>query len=370
MSIFKKIGKKVKHTAKQAEHTAKKTANTVADTASDAVDTIKDLPKEVEKDIMSVFDDLKKQLKSIANNAKKGITDAENTAVSAVKKEANQGINSIKSEVSQGTDSIKNVTNQGTGAIKQLSLQGANAIKTLTKELAKEEIKLEHTVEKKIQDAINSLSKAIEKKGIDIIYKGANAYAKKLRSLQRDKPEYAQAIEQLGINVEVGPLWLMWSNFITKSEQIVGILNRYRHHPPKLTRCEIIDFVKALGPDFVMVDVSLSGELVVVGTSLAKFSLQLPFIDATLIDEILDDLLKALNVKKGTSVELPPAPTGDNFDLDDNTAIFDDDGSLDLDDPDLDDDGLDLPDLDDNFDLDSDDTNDSDSDDTNDEDDN
>ncbi|MCY3623062.1 MAG: hypothetical protein OXH68_15305 [Gammaproteobacteria bacterium] len=337
-------GKSVKHATDDAGKTIHDTGKTVVDTAKQTADAAQ---AALEKDIMSVFDDLKHQLEQAANKAKSDIQHAENQAVSAIKHEGDQVAAYVQN---QGKIAEAGLEHSAKTHMADIEHKGKTVL-TATDHFATQSLKkiedrigeLEHGIEDEVIKVLKELESLTEKAGIDALYRAAHGLRKRFRQLQEKHPEYHDAIQQLGENIAVGPFFLLYSNFLDHADKIIDGLDKYRHHPPKWNRTDIRRFIFALAPDALMIDWTFSFSLVVLNTSLAQFSMQTPFIDAKLIAVVIDDVLKALGVPPGDGDDgsddddllFDDSFLTDDFGDDDGTGDDDGDG----------DDGLDLDDL-------------------------
>ena len=249
-----KTTKDVKKGVKETKKVAKKGYHETKDFVEDRVEDTEEFFKE---ELMSVIDKLTKEaedkLKKIASN---------------VGDEVKKGVNKVGDEVKEG-------------------------VKKTGKEM-------EETFTKKIpdlfEDFIQDLSKGIAKEGLKKVKTIVASSHKELEKLEKNKPALVDEINNLGGNIEIGPLTLSYANFYTRMESIIGVLDHYINEPPTLRRRDILAMVKALGPDSVDLGASVQMAALVVSSKELGFGGSLDSIGINLFTELGDIILKELGV--------------------------------------------------------------------------
>ena len=350
-----KAADSAKDAAGDAVDTARDAAGNVIDTvtggASDAADAAERATREARKGLgaafdylsdeskaklMSIFDDLKKQLQDTANAAgdaaKKEIVKAEDAAVATVKQTGRDVEAGAKKALSAELDLAK----------AELST-AADAIKA---ELEAEWKAIEPLVEAALKSIAAKVAEEVAHEGLELMYRITKWLDERLAAFRKKNPAAADAIDQVGLNLQMGPAWLMWTGISRRIHILRYALGHLRNLKPRITRAWITQVVDVIGPDMVMIDASLKLEFVVFGTSASEVSAQAPFITGDLIDELLEDALRAVGLPAGDRDDridavFPDGWADDLPALPDPDAAGDGDGGDDAPDPGADDDEYD-----------------------------
>lgn len=233
---------------------------------------------------MSVFSDIKNLFKKVGrldNEFKKAarevgklddkIEDAWEDAKKAVKEaaRAHGRINWLKGEV-------KKLINECKEEVEEAILE-----------------KLPELIEDKAKDVLDDLTKALTKEGLEITRDVVRTTKKKLDGWADS--EYAEEINKIGINLQIGPMTLAYENFYTRADLLSDSLDTWVNEPPALRRKPIMDMIEALAPDSV--DFGIDFEFALgVGSDALGVGVSMSAIPTKLFLLIGDDILEELGV--------------------------------------------------------------------------
>ena len=117
-----------------------------------------------------------------------------------------------------------------------------------------------------VKDAFEALAAAVTKEGLKAVQSVVKTTHRELEKLESNKPDLVGAINNLGGQLEIGPITLSYANFYSRTELVAGVLDTYINQPPEFRRGPIIDMVRALGPDSIDMGISVQVVALVVGS--------------------------------------------------------------------------------------------------------
>ena len=260
----------VKHKAKKAAHEIEKTADeagdAIKDTTEDAIGQAERLTRQAEEGVknetMSIIDDVRK----VANKSKKEVEDIANKAKGEIKAEANKAKNDI---VGTGYKVKCEVESAGKKAVSD-----AGGV---------------------VQHALSELEKAVAKEGLKKSRDMVRAARNKLTEFKDRDKALASAIDKVGFNLKLGPITLSYSNFYSRSYDLVTALDRFASEPPAFRRGPVLKLITALGPDSINVGASVQFALVI-GSNELGVGAKLSNIPLVLGTEIADVVMEKLGV--------------------------------------------------------------------------
>ena len=260
---FKKTSRKA---GQAIEDTANKAGDAIQDTADDALHQGQDLArqadKEVEKQIMSILDDVK----DAANKSKNEIQGLAQKAKSDIEAEANQAKSSIQSAATQAEQQVAATGKKVVGEV-------GDALK----------------------DALAALEQAVAREGLRKSRDLVSTARDKLAELrQRDKALVA-AIDKVGFTLNIGPITLSYLSFYARSEDLVTALDRFVSEPPAFRRGPVLAMVTALGPTSINIGASVQFALVI-GSNELGVGAKLKDIPLALGTELADVVMEKLGV--------------------------------------------------------------------------
>ena len=257
------------HFIKRASHKVKNKVKKVVNKAT----------SETEKTFHKAEEEFKKTLKKTTNPVERLVKEAEYAL--------EQGMN-VEKLIKDGLKDLKN------DVIKEVLKDLDNKIiepveDTVTKELPA-------FVKKELEEIVAALSKAVTKEGLKKTKDLVNESDKFLHKLSNSKPELIHEIDQLGFEIELGPLTLAYSGFYSRTEDLSEILNDLCKKPPKFSRKEIIKAVEMLGPDSVDFGLSIQVVALVIGSKELGAGVRLNNVSLALFTEIADLILEKIGV--------------------------------------------------------------------------
>lgn len=202
-----------------------------------------------------------------------------------------------------GSDAVKAVGSAATeaeGKLGHIAHDAEDAIGKAARD-AKGEVedavdKLQDHASEAVSEAFDALARAVTEHGLSIVKDVVSTTHDKLTELSESKPGLVDAINDLGGQVEIGPLTLSYANFYTRTELVAGVLDQYINEPPELRRGPIIDMVRALGPDSIDLGISVQVVALVVGSKELGVGGGLNDVSIDLFAELGDVILEAMGV--------------------------------------------------------------------------
>jgi len=213
-------------------------------------------------------------------------------------------IGKIKDEIFDDVEkAVNTVKDEAVGQVKQVekdvlyqvNTAGNNCVGAIEKAGTKVVGEIGDEAEKLIKAAIDELAAAITKEGLKQFRKAAVSTRDKLKDLDRRRPDLHDAINDITIYLQVGPIKMEFSRFLTRVEQLITSVDIWIDRPPKMKRSEIRTMVNTLGPDTIDLGISVNFALLI-GSKELGVGCGLDKIKGALIEELLDLLLEALGV--------------------------------------------------------------------------
>lgn len=242
--------------------------------------------------------------KSVENKIKKGIESLGNKVkgqVESLGKDIRRQIESLGSKVKKevegvGKKAIKEVEGAADKVADEIEGVGKAAVSEIeeaaqdAKKVAEETV---GDVEEWVEDKLEELAEALCSTALAQVASLLHTMHAEMEKLEKDRPELVDSINALGNTLQLGPLTLQWSGFYGRAENILGVLDKYANEPPAFRRGDIIEMIRALGPDSIDPGIDISFALGVgskslgVGGGFSDIQLDL-FLE--LADVIMDEL--------------------------------------------------------------------------------
>ena len=279
MGIWKKFKKKVKHGAgkvkDKVKKVTKKTVNKIEDVADDTFDFAVNKGKSLDDKIDNLAD-------AAEDLIKKGISEMD------VKKFIESQLKEISKDLKK--EIIDELDKHVVDKIEDVTKKGFNEVEDAVTE------KLPDKIKEELEDAMQSLAKAVTKEGLKKV-RGVVATAdKELTKLATQKPDLVDSINELTLDIEIGPLTLSYANFYSRIDDIAEVLDKYANHPPKLSRKAINQMVLALGPTSVDFGLSIQAALFVVSSNEIGVGVAVGSVPLKLFTEISDLIMIEIGI--------------------------------------------------------------------------
>lgn len=239
--------------------------------------------------------------KSIENKIKKGINslgDEIRSGINHLGNEIKDGVRKVGRDVEGGVrKAAKEVEEEGKRGIRQVEGEARKSLeaagKTIEAEAKQVLVTIEDEVKKAAQAAVDELAKAVTKEGLKTIRKVVKS-TKRMLDSERGL-EYSDTLDEIGVDVQLGPVTLAYANFYTRADLLTDSLDVWINKPPTFRRKPLLNLVEALAPDSV--DFGVDFELALgVGSDAAGVGISLSSIPTKLFILIGDDILKELGV--------------------------------------------------------------------------
>ena len=285
---FEKAGDDIKHTAEKAGDDFKKAGDTIAHEAG------KDFDK-VENAAMSVFDDIKHKLESVGDDIKNDFEKAGEAIkgeAEHVFAEAKAAVQQIPQDVAEEAVKAKHALDGVTAdAKKDIDIAGQQAIKAM-----KEGAEWDLDQLKKVKDEFEEISDAIKKKLTDETFKKAlkeikaacDFIEKELEKFEAKAPKIAAMLNSKTVTFNLGPVVMHYSNFFTRTADIVAVVDELLNSTFKLSRSTVTQFIKDVGPTSLDIDADIE--------FIQKLGLDLTGLELELFLDIADEFLDLLGV--------------------------------------------------------------------------
>ena len=285
---FEKAGNAIKHTAEKAGDDFKKAGEAIAHEAE------KDWDK-VEKLAMSIFDTIKHKLESVGDEIKHDFE----KAGEAIKGEAEHIFDEAKAAVEQIPKDVAEEAVKAKHALdgvaadakKDIQIAGDQTIKAMKEgaEWDLDQLKQIKTEFEKISDAVKKeLTDETFKKALKEIKAACDFIEKELEQFQAKAPNIASQLDSKTVKFNLGPVILYYSDFFTRSKDIVKVVDDLLDGDFKLTRSAVTQFIEDVGPTSLDIDADIE--------FIQKLGLDLTGLELALFLDISNEFLDLLGV--------------------------------------------------------------------------
>ena len=295
MNVFDTI----KHTAEKAGSSIKHVAEKAGDDFKIAGESVahegeKDFHK-VENVAMAVFDDIKHKLENVGDGIKRDFEKAGaeiKSEAEHVFDEAKAAVQQIPKDVAEEAVKAKHALDTVTaGAKKDIDIAGQQALKAM-KEGAEWDLdqlkKIKAEVEK-ISDAVEKrLTEETFKKALKEIKSACDFIEEELEKFQAKAPTIAKLLDTKTVEFNLGPIIMYYSDFFTRSKDIVTVVDDLLDGSFKLTRTTVMLFIKDIGPTSLDIDADIE--------FIQRLGLDLKGLELELFLDIADEFLDLLGV--------------------------------------------------------------------------
>ena len=231
-----------------------------------------------------------KDIKKIVNQAKSAVNEAKSilNEIKSVRDE----VKSVRDEVKKIPDEIRQL---GKDVKYDVATTGNNYRGALEKAGKAALDDIESKIRAEVQDMLDSLTRAITKEGLKEFRAAAIALRDHSRELNQRRPDLYDDINDLSAYLQLGPVKMDWSSFLTRIDAIITSVDIWIDRPPSLHRTEIITVVRTLGPTTVDLGISVNLALLI-GSKELGIGAGFGAIRGDLIYEMLDRMLQAMGV--------------------------------------------------------------------------
>jgi len=146
-----------------------------------------------------------------------------------------------------------------------------------------------------ITKALDDLARALTKQGLRQFRNAAVALRDHMRELDRRRPDLYDAGNSVSAYLQLGPIKMEWSAFLTRVDSVITSTDIWIDNPPSLHRREIKAVVQTLGPTSIDLGLSVNFALLV-GSKELGVGAGIGAIQGDLIYELLDAMLEACGV--------------------------------------------------------------------------
>ena len=279
-SWFRRQARKAKKAARKAgktiERTGRQAVGEVAHTWDKATDPMERLALKAETAIKEGIREM--DVRKMIRDELSGIRDG-------VKREI---IDEIRREVVRPSEKFLRDT-----VIEQAKRAGSEIEKTF-------EDRIPEAVCEKLPDALEDFAKkmaaGVAREGLRRTKQVIGVGYDRMVWLAENKPALVDEINDLGGQIEIGPMTLSYANYYDRLAGVMGVLDHYINEPPTLRRRDILAMVRALGPDVVDFGVSVQVVALVIGSKELGFGGGFNDVGLNLFLELADAIMAAAGI--------------------------------------------------------------------------